>query len=471
MTLQKKTVNLQFLGNGTRHVKVGYVVERPIWKTSYRLLLKDKGKLFMQGWALVENTSDDDWNGVRVVLVSGRPISYQMNLYEPLYLPRPWVEPELFASLRPPVYSGTMNATENEKKGLVEANRKDNAIADIMKQYNKFYQEGKFREAWLLAMRGKDIDPNNLAIQAAIMQADLAVGRDRSKRIEDDWENFYNEANDNSPGSVLSTRNPMTVDGDFLKRARAKRLGAALTGMNFKEGITSVATAEELGDYYQYVIDQKVTLPRQKSAMLPILNQHLDGSKISIFNEDVHAKYPLLGLRLKNTSGQPLTQGPITVFEDGAYAGDTRILDLQPGEERLLSYALDQATEVKVTSTTSPSPDMTFKIGGDNLTADYKLRQTRTYTLKNRGTHEPLGDSRTPDPQRLEVSLPDEGPGAKPRRVPLPGAGAGWPDEYLRRDRGTIAAGPAGPDQHSGHTAILRHRRRRRGQTVDQSKP
>ena len=173
-------------------------------------------------------------------------------------------------------------------------------------------------------------------------------------------------------------------------KEKAKQLGAALTGMNFKEGITSVATAEELGDYYQYVIDQKVTLPRQKSAMLPILNQYLDGSKVSIFNEAVHSKYPLLGLRLKNTSGQPLTQGPITVFEDGAYAGDTRILDLQPNEERLLSYALDQATEVKVTSTTSPSPDMTFKIGGDNLTADYKLRQTRTYTLKNRGTHERL---------------------------------------------------------------------------------
>ena len=66
------------------------------------------GNLFLQGWALVENTSDDDWNNVRMVLVSGRPISYQMNLYEPLYIPRPTVEPELFASLRPPVYGGAM---------------------------------------------------------------------------------------------------------------------------------------------------------------------------------------------------------------------------------------------------------------------------------------------------------------------------------------------------------------------------
>src|SRR5205085_3981957 len=102
----------------------------------------------------------------------------------------------------------------------------------------------------------------------------------------------------------------------------------------------------------------------------------------------VHTKYPLLGLRLKNTSGQPLTQGPITVYEGGAYAGDTRVLDLQPNEERLLSYALDQTTEVKTTSKTSPSPDMTLKIGGDSPTANYKLRQTKTYTVKNRSAHD-----------------------------------------------------------------------------------
>src|SRR5262249_52896975 len=90
-------------------VRVGYVVENPIWKTSYRLVLDGNGKAFLQGWASVENTSDEDWRDVRMVLVSGRPISFQMNLYEPLYIPRPTVEPDLFASLRPPTYGGALN--------------------------------------------------------------------------------------------------------------------------------------------------------------------------------------------------------------------------------------------------------------------------------------------------------------------------------------------------------------------------
>ena len=115
-----------------------------------------------------------------------------------------------------------------------------------------------------------------------------------------------------------------------------------IAGLNFKEGVASVASAEEVSDYHQYVVDQKITLPRQKSAMLPILNKGITGAKVSIYNHAVQAKFPLLGIRLKNTSGQPLTQGPITVYEGHTCADDTRVLDLQPGEERLLSYALDQ---------------------------------------------------------------------------------------------------------------------------------
>ena len=105
---QKKAVSIQFAGEGKRRVKVGYVVESPIWKTSYRLVLDKKEKPFLQGWAIVENPTDEDWKDVRMALVSGRPISFQMDLYQPLYVPRPTVEPELFASLKPVTYNGSL---------------------------------------------------------------------------------------------------------------------------------------------------------------------------------------------------------------------------------------------------------------------------------------------------------------------------------------------------------------------------
>src|SRR2546423_9138459 len=105
---QKKAVSLSFTGKGKRPVRVGYVVENPIWNTRYRLVLGKDGKPFLQGWAIVENPSDEDWKDVRMALVSGRPISFQMDLYTPLYVPRPTVVPELFASLRPVTYNSNL---------------------------------------------------------------------------------------------------------------------------------------------------------------------------------------------------------------------------------------------------------------------------------------------------------------------------------------------------------------------------
>ncbi|HEV3255977.1 MAG TPA: DUF4139 domain-containing protein, partial [Gemmataceae bacterium] len=102
----KKAVSLTFTGEKKRRVKLGYVVENPIWKTSYRLVLGKKGRPFLQGWGVVENTTDEDWSNVRMTLVSGRPVSFQMDLYQPLSVPRPVVVPELFASLQPRTYEG-----------------------------------------------------------------------------------------------------------------------------------------------------------------------------------------------------------------------------------------------------------------------------------------------------------------------------------------------------------------------------
>ncbi len=110
----KKTVTLNFAGKGKRRVRVGYMLEAPIWKTSYRLVLADGKKPYLQGWATVENTTEEDWKDVALSLVSGRPISFIMDLYTPIYVPRPTEELELYASLRPPTYEGGVPAEAAE---------------------------------------------------------------------------------------------------------------------------------------------------------------------------------------------------------------------------------------------------------------------------------------------------------------------------------------------------------------------
>jgi hypothetical protein len=154
--------------------------------------------------------------------------------------------------------------------------------------------------------------------------------------------------------------------------------------------VASAATTTELGEYFQYVIEKPVSLQRQKSALLPIVNQAVDGSKVSIYNPAVHAKFPLLGLRFKNSTRLHLTQGPVTVFEEQSYAGDARVPDLQPGETRLLSYAIDLGTEVAPEFKNPASNLLSVKVYKGILYATNKVRQSRVYQIKNRSEHDRL---------------------------------------------------------------------------------
>jgi len=113
---ETKSVDLRFRGDGDRDVAVAYVQEAPVWKTSYRLILPEPSEpaagaspsAFVQGWAIVENTTDEDWTDIELSLVAGRPISFTMNLYEPLYLDRPEVGVPVIANVGPKTYGRSM---------------------------------------------------------------------------------------------------------------------------------------------------------------------------------------------------------------------------------------------------------------------------------------------------------------------------------------------------------------------------
>ena len=162
-----------------------------------------------------------------------------------------------------------------------------------------------------------------------------------------------------------------------LRRDLAKR-------MDLGASVATAAAAEKLGDFFQYVVERPVTLPRQKSALLPIVGKGVEATRVSIYNEGTQPKFPLLGLKVKNTSGLHLMQGPVTVFEGSTYAGDARIADLQPNEERLLSYAVDLGTEVKPEVSADSGRLTHVKAVKGALYTTTKLRETETYTVRDR---------------------------------------------------------------------------------------
>lgn len=309
----KKPVTISFDGEGQRGVRIGYVVETPVWKTSYRLILgANDEKPKVQGWAIVENQTDNDWKDVNLSLVSGRPISFIMDLYQPLYVPRPTVMPELYASLRPQMYEGGMMRDEmaGGAGGETEAKQRRN-----------------------LAIRG--------------------------------------------------TRAEVPAAAPMMAEA-ADRLGYAGKPIDASSSVASIATAEKMGELFSYTVGN-VSLPRQKSAMLPIITDDIGVEKLSIYNAAVLQKNPLNGARLTNTTDKHLLTGPITVLEAGAYAGDARIDNVPPGQNRLLSYGIDLQMRVDSTKNTSDSSIVTGKISQGVLYITRKNVFTQTYAAENKG--------------------------------------------------------------------------------------
>jgi hypothetical protein len=317
----KKPVQINFTGQGERHVRIGYVVETPIWKTSYRLILpadptKDKANL--QGWAIVENQTDNDWNNVQLSLVSGRPISFVQDLYQPLYVPRPVVVPELFASLMPQTYEG----------GIAK-DREEVRLGQLSVQ------------------------------QKAMRRAPAAAPAEAAGR-----------------GGGGGGGNAFGGNG-----AAADEL--AEKPMDPTASIASIASAAKVGELFQYTVGN-VSLPRQKSAMLPIITDPIEVEKLSIYNMAVLPKNPLNGARVKNTTDKHLLQGPVTVLDGNTYAGDARIDNVPPGQERLLSYGVDLQMTVDATSNRTDSTLQTGKIIKGVLYLKRKHVFSQTYAAENK---------------------------------------------------------------------------------------
>jgi len=303
----KKSVVINFTGQGERRIRLGYVVEAPVWKTSYRLLMADK-ETTLQGWAIVENQTDNDWDNVQLNLVSGRPISFVMNLYQPLYVPRPTVEMELYQSLRPQTYDGGMAG----KKEMAKASGGES---------------------------------------------------DRARRMA--------PAAPQAPGAVANESMTMEL---ALSQANAP--------MDATSSVQSVASAAKLGELFQYSVGN-VSLPRQKSAMIPIVSDKVEVEKVSIYNASVLQKHPLNGAQVTNSTDKHLLQGPITVFEAGSYAGDAQIDNVPPGQKRLLSYGIDLQLLVQ-TKPESASQVVTAKIVKGVIHLTRKSVQSMTYTVDSK---------------------------------------------------------------------------------------
>jgi hypothetical protein len=109
----RRSVYIDSIGTAARDLMASYMTPSPVWKSSYRLLFAGVSEPTLEGWAIVDNTSGDDWNNVRLSVVSGRPISFVTQLYEPKYVTRPSAELADNLAAAPTVFQGSLTDTRS----------------------------------------------------------------------------------------------------------------------------------------------------------------------------------------------------------------------------------------------------------------------------------------------------------------------------------------------------------------------
>jgi hypothetical protein len=158
-------------------------------------------------------------------------------------------------------------------------------------------------------------------------------------------------------------------------------LSDAITSEN--SGVEAAATGSEVGDLFEYRIDQPVTVRRDRSALIPILQTRMEGERVSIFNEAARRDRPLSGMLLKNSSRLTLEDGSMTVIDGDAYAGEALMARLKPSEQRLISFALDLGTLVSVRTKEDRAPTFLIKVVNGVFQAHYYQTTQKLYTLTN----------------------------------------------------------------------------------------
>jgi hypothetical protein len=341
-----KTITVTSQGSGQREMMVSYTIAAPIWKTTYRVVLDDKGKPFFQGWAIVDNVSDEDWQNVQLSLISGTPISFIQPIQKPMYRYRPIVPIPQDLNLQPQIYEPQSGFQVDGASGTE----------------NKLLVDGQEVNGY----RSGQINTTNGSVGSSITQQQvnqLPLNGRNSQNLMALQTSPSAQSNYMSGGVVTTT------------------VSEALT--NNGGGVTTAASGEELGDLFEYRIEQPITVLRDRSALIPIIQTKMDGERVAIYNETVRRDRPMGGMLLNNTSNLTFEGGSLTVIDRDAYAGEALMERLKPKESRLISFALDLGTLVTLENKENNEPAKLVKVLNGVFQVHYFQSNKKIYHIAN----------------------------------------------------------------------------------------
>ena len=286
-------LTLDALGTGQRQLQVSYISEVPVWKSTYRIVFpKDSAdstnpvKAILQGWAVVDNTIGSDWDNVQLSLVAGAPQSFIQPLSQPLYIRRPEVAISTSEVTTPQTHEAAEGSQQLQMNSLAPMTAKQSPA----------------RSLGVAGMEGTGSGTGGGVAGGVI-------------------------------GSLYGNV------GGGLRRAG----GGVYAATNALQA--NDVASNTFDDFFEYSLAQPVTIHKNESAMVPILQENLPAERVTLWSASEAT--PFRAVWLENTSKLTFDRGSFSIFESGVFAGQGLLDPIHPGEKRLLSYAADEAVHVR----------------------------------------------------------------------------------------------------------------------------
>lgn len=381
-------------GTGTRRLLISYISEVPIWKSTYRLVLPDDNrKPVLQGWAIVDNTVGQDWTNVQLSLVAGSPQSFIQEISQPYYAQRPVVPLPPSVLLQPQTHGATLATEGAGIRGRIT----DPSGAALPGVVVTLLDEDGTEEANAITgadgTYGFNVAPGTYTVRAELqgfVTASSSLQTTTGITPGDMTMNVTAVAEQVAVSAPPAAAPMAKARGVGLGFGRGAATGGGLSGaVDYAERIQqqgSAATSGDLGDLFEYRLKEPVTIKRNQSALVPILNTAVDAERVSLWTRPDGSGRPLRAVWLTNSSGLTLDGGTFAVVDAGAFAGEGLIDPLKAGEKRLVSYGSDLGLLVSAARTDAPRHVVKIVAHDGVLTTSAEERASWTYTIRNEDT-------------------------------------------------------------------------------------
>ncbi len=358
---QQIGVSIRLAGASSHDLLVSYVVSAPMWKPTYRVVLpkEGKGKALLQAWAVVDNTSGEDWSDVNLGLTSGAPIAFRYDLHTPR-----------------------------------DVDRADLTESGVRKQAQAMVGESTFEEAPApppapgYAGPSGDGDDERKEIAAAGEGRAAAAPKAPAKRASKDKGAYKSaepaaaEAPSGSSGwgrGGLASATPMPLE----EQAQTRR---EVDFDSLRRSTLAQARAASVAGQTRYDLDTKVTVPDGTSTMVAIVNADVEGEETFLFRPGGagmgYESNPYRVVRFRNTTPFVLEPGPISIYAGGSFVGEGLSETVGSGTSVTIPFAVEPGILVSSTAKYDGDEMRLMKISRGILEVEQFGRRSTTYAVK-----------------------------------------------------------------------------------------